>query len=162
MPDGLRILTIVLASILVCPTIGYTEHLSPKKVGPRDVITKDGLIARDPYWGREEVKKIDQNLHLPDGIQKSDLGTSPVSAYFTISDTGKITNIKYECYDSRFNMPKAVYIQIQTALAKAIKQSKIRGPQLPGSPFNAVYSITSNQSSLSIIITSPPYRCRSQ
>jgi hypothetical protein len=120
----------------------------------RDVMTRDGLIARDPKWGSEEVKKIDACLQIPPPVKRTELGIKVLRIDFIIDGNGVISSLKADSYDEHYyaksGIPKSTYLAITGAMIEAIKCSKIRGPQLPGGPYNASYDLGIDSSDLSV------------
>lgn len=126
------------------------KHLTPQDVGPRDVITEDGLIARDPHWGSEEVKKIDKCLRWPDGITRKQIGDYPVGIRFTIDGVGRISKVTRNRYYRQSGMSQKMFSLTQSTMTDALTRSKIRAPAVPGLPARAVYDITRDKSELSL------------
>jgi len=114
-------------------------------------ITKDSLIAMDPQWGRDEVKKIDSYLRLPNSVKRSDIGKWAIGIEFTIDTNGRISKLKADPYHSQSRLRRASVLTIQEAMIEAIKCSKIRRPMLPDPPFRAMYFLTDTKSGLSLI-----------
>jgi hypothetical protein len=135
-----RFLVYVIASVLAC-SVAVAQR----------AITKDSLIATDPHWGRDEVKKIDSCLRLPNSIKRSDIGRSVIGIEFTIDTNGKISKLKADPYHSQSRLRRASVLTIQDAMIEAVRCSKIRGPMLPDPPFRAMYFLTDKKSGLSLI-----------
>lgn len=120
-------------------------------VSCKDVVTKDGLVLKDPAWGVEEAKKIDRCLKLSNEMSRANLNGESIGVVFQIDRAGKVSHFQLEPYNEKSKLSKANYKQVQNSIIEAIRKSNIRAPELPRAPFYAMYYIAGKKSELAII-----------